>query len=106
MSRTVTHDITEFEQDELALMASNGVTADEVREFIRTSSPQSVVTAINGINMIREGRGQERNEPFSPQSAPLTGSTETNGVESHPLSEEAKSEASSEDLTSPPAQEM
>jgi hypothetical protein len=87
MSRTVTHDVAEFEQDELDLMASNGVTADEVREFIRTSSPQAVNTAISGILAIRSGQGQERNEPFSPQGAPTGGSEETNGVKSMPVEE-------------------
>lgn len=101
MSRTVTHDVESFDQEELALMASSGVTADEVREFIRTSGPQAVNTAISGINTIREGRGQERNEPFAPQSAPTGGSEETNGVQSHALGE-----APGEGLTSPPAQEM
>lgn len=68
-------------------MASNGVTANEVREFIRTSSPQAVNTAISGILAIRSGQGQERNEPFSPQGAPTGGSEETNGVKSMPVEE-------------------
>lgn len=87
MSRVLTHDVEQFTDEELALMASNGVTGDQVREFIRTSGPQTLETAIGGIHTIQEGRGQERNEPFSPQAAPEMGSTDTNGVVSTPLPE-------------------
>jgi len=87
MSRELTHDVENFTDEELALMASNGVTGDQVREFIRTSGPQTLETAIGGIHTVQEGRGQERNEPFAPQSAPETGSTDTGGVVSAPLPE-------------------
>jgi hypothetical protein len=83
MYRELTQDTVDFTQEELALMASNGVTGDEVREFIRTSSPQTLETAIGGIHMLRNGQGQERNEPFAPQGA-VEGNTETGGVESEP----------------------
>lgn len=64
--RTLTHDVAEFNEGEIAMMASQGVTGNEVREFIRTSGPQSMATAIGGIQMLRNGQGQERNEPFAP----------------------------------------
>ena len=71
MSREITSDVEEFNDEELALMASNGVVGNEVREFIRTSGPQSVETAIGGIVMLRNGQGQERNEPFAPADESL-----------------------------------
>jgi len=86
MSRIITSDVQEFTQEEIALLASNGVTGDQVREFIRTSSPQTLETAIGGIHMIQNGQGQERNEPFAPQGA-VEGATETGGVTSHALGE-------------------
>jgi len=84
--RELTHEVTEFTQEELALMASSGVTGDEVREFIRTSGPQTLEAAIGGIDVIRKEQGQERNEPFAPQPA-VEGATETGGVASHALGE-------------------
>lgn len=86
----ITAETMEFSQEELALMASSGVTGDEVREFVRTSGEQSLESAIGGIQMLRNGQGQERNEPFSPQGA-VEGATETEGVQSHPISEEPQS---------------
>ena len=98
--RELTHDVADFTQDELSMMASNGVTGDEVREFIRTSSPQCLDTVIGGINAIRSGQGQDRNEPFAEQAA-VEGHTETDGVTSHAVGEIAQAE----DLISPPATE-
>ena len=66
MSRELTADVADFSQEELDSMASNGVTPEEVREFIRTSAPQNLDVAIGGILAIRSGQGQERNEPFKP----------------------------------------
>jgi hypothetical protein len=66
--RELSHDVAEFDQEEVALMASNGVVGDEVREFIRTSGPQTMEAAIGGIQLLRKGQGQERNEPFQTQA--------------------------------------
>lgn len=56
----------EFTAEELSLMTTNGVTADEVKEFVRTSGKQTINTAIPGLKMVKAGQGQERNEPFVP----------------------------------------
>lgn len=60
--------VVDFTQEEIALLASNGVTGDEVREFLRTSGPQTLEAAIGGIQLLRSGQGQERNEPFQTQA--------------------------------------
>jgi len=90
--RELTHDVGQFNEEEIAMMASNGVTGDEVREFLRTSGPQTLGAAIGGIDILRKEQGQERNEPFAPQAA-VEGATETGGVESHPIGEVVAEEA-------------
>ena len=66
--REIDMNVVDFTQEEIALLASNGVTGDEVREFLRTSGPQTLEAAIGGIQLLRSGQGQERNEPFQTQA--------------------------------------
>lgn len=62
MSRELTSDVEEFNAEELSLMATNGVTGNEVREFIRTSSPQTIEVAIGGIQMLRKQGSRSKTE--------------------------------------------
>ncbi len=56
--------------EELALLETNGVTVDELREFVRTSGKQTINAAIGGVSMLKKGEGQDRSEPFTPAETP------------------------------------
>ncbi len=60
-----------FNEVELALIAQNGVTPEEVSHVLEMF-PQNLDTAIGYIVGLKAGMGQERNEPFQAES-PLTG---------------------------------
>lgn len=66
--RELSHDVENFNEEELSLMVANNVSQEELREFLRTSGPQNLDAAIGGILMLRNGQGQERNEPFQTQA--------------------------------------
>lgn len=61
-----------FTEEEVALMAANGTSPDEVLEFVRTSGTQTLNAAIGGVVAIKAGAGQERNEPFSDDASKLS----------------------------------
>ena len=54
----------EFSTEERDAIAAYSISVDTLREFLRTSGPQNLDVAIGGILAIKEGKGQERNEPF------------------------------------------
>lgn len=57
-----------FTKEEVKLMADNDTRPDEVLEFVRTSGIQTLNTAIGGVQALKKGEGQERNEPFQEQA--------------------------------------
>ena len=52
-----------FNEQELALLEANGVSAEEASSVIEMF-PQNLDTAIGYIVGLKKGQGQERNEPF------------------------------------------
>ena len=57
----------EFTQDQLDLMAKNGVSPEDISSVLELF-PQSLETAIGYVVGFRSGKGQERNEPFQTQA--------------------------------------
>lgn len=61
----------EFSTEERDAIAAYSISVDTLREFLRTSGPQNLDVAIGGILAIKEGKGQERNEPFQSPEEPV-----------------------------------
>ena len=56
----------EFTPEELQLMTDNNVEPEAVKMFVATSGVQTINAAIAGVHELEAGKGQERNEPFTP----------------------------------------
>jgi len=56
-------------EEESKLLADNGMTLEEVVEFVKTSGVQTLNAAIGGVAVLKAGQGQERNEPFTGSSS-------------------------------------
>lgn len=88
----------ELNQNELSVLRQLDIPAEDILKNFELYNHEDFVVALGGVLALREGRGQERNEPFTEQGAPTTGSEVTNGVKSIPvgeynaLSEEEKKE--------------
>jgi hypothetical protein len=58
-----------FTDEELKLIADNGLEADDVAKVLEMF-PQELDTAIGHLVGLKEGKGQERNEGFTPPETP------------------------------------
>lgn len=90
--------MSNFTQEELLILEGLKIAPEEVTSFTSLHGEMSFVSAVGGLIILKRGEGQVRNEQFTPQSAPTTGSEETNGVKSasveefNAMSEEEKKE--------------
>ena len=57
-----------FNEEELKLLFTNGITTSEVQDMFAKFPDQTLNDAIGDIVMLRNGQGQERNEPFQTQA--------------------------------------